>query len=82
MYMEPLPYSVLRESMTIPPPVSGLSVASDAGAPPSAPAGIVNAGGFFLDMTSFFFFEKVNTIVDQPVFPQGMYMYNHSHSIS
>lgn len=34
----------------IPPPVSGLSVDSDAGPPPSAPAGIVNAGGFFLDI--------------------------------
>lgn len=36
----------------IPPPASGLSVDSDAGAPPSAPPGIVSAGGFFLDMIS------------------------------
>lgn len=47
-----LSYSVLRESIMIPPPASGLSVDSDAGAPPSAPPGIVSAGGFFLDMIS------------------------------
>ena len=48
-----LSHSVLRESIMIPPPVSGLSVDSEAGAPPSAPAGIVNAGGFFFDMIFF-----------------------------
>ena len=46
----PSSYSVLSESIIILPPVSGLSVDSDAGAPPSAPPGIVNAGGFFFDM--------------------------------
>ena len=51
-------YSVLSESIMIPPPVSGLSVDSDAGVPPSAPPGIVNAGGFFFDMTFLYKYQS------------------------
>ena len=60
----------------IPPPASGLSVDSDAGAPPSAPPGIVNAGGFFLDMISL---KKILQFdIDQQVSSRFLSTYSHT----